>query len=329
MMKKIRNSARVLIEESDAAEVVKAAKSSKKEEIVSFAILSFFLIIIVIGLVAGVIMLTHKISGITKKLAPSSASSGESGNDGLSFPKPSPGMALQGVGSGSGTGGTSQSQAQTYPGDMVLVPAGEYIKGWNENGAPVKASVPAFYIDKYEVTNRLYSDFVRATGHKPPTDPRGSKYNIWKNEFYPSELANHPVVNVSYQDAEEYAQWVKKRLPTEEEWERAARGNEGFIYPWGNDYNSDFANGNDNRYRKGTTTPVGTFANDRSSFGVFDLAGNVREWTTTPYSPNNRQWKVLKGGCFGDGAEGLSTYERYQGTMPAPNVGFRCVKDVK
>ena len=123
--------------------------------------------------------------------------------------------------------------------------------------------------------------------------------------------------------------WMEKRLPAKEEWERANRGNEGFIYPWGNDYNPNSANGSENPQGNGTTAPVGSFPYDCSSFGVFDLAGNVREWTASPYSSGSQRWKIVKGGSFEDGADGLSSYTQFKGTMPAPNLGFRCVKDAR
>ncbi len=322
----------ILISEEEAGEVVKAAKSSEKKSATSRAIMSFISIAVVLGLIAGIIIMAKNIAKKTQGLNQFPVTSGENTEAGLSTPRPSQGLALPGIGGGSpASGGTSQSpsQAAAAPKEMVLIPAGDYIVGWNGNETPVKVSVPAFFMDKYEVTNQQYADFVRATGHKPPADPRGAKYNIWKNGNYPAELANHPVVNVSQPDAEEYAKWMEKRLPAKEEWERASRGNEGFIYPWGNDYNPNSANGSGNPQGKGTTAPVGSFPYDCSSFGVFDLAGNVREWTASPYTSGSQRWKIVKGGSFEDGADGLSSYTQFKGTMPAPNLGFRCVKDAR
>lgn len=323
----------ILISEEDATEVVKAVKSSEKQNATSRAIISFFLTVVFLGLVVGIIIIAKNIAKKTMGLNQVSTNSSENKRGGLLVPQPVPGLALPGISGGgsASSSGTPQSQAQASasPKDMVLVPAGDYIAGWNENGTAVKVNVSAFFMDAHEVTNQQYADFVRATGHKPPADPRGLKYDIWKNGTYPTELADHPVVNVSYQDAEEYAKWVEKRLPTKEEWERASRGNEGFMYPWGNDYNPNAANGNGNQQGKGTTTPVGSFPYDRSPFGVFDMAGNVREWTATPYSSGSQRWKMVKGGSFEDSAEGLSSYAQFKGTMPAPNLGFRCVKDAR
>jgi formylglycine-generating enzyme required for sulfatase activity len=324
----------ILISEENAAEVEKTVNSSEKQNAASRAIISFILIIVVLGLIAGIILIARNIVRKTQGLGQASVSFGAPANGGLSIPHPSPGLALPSI-SGGGSApasGTPQNPAQTTaaPGNMVLVPAGDYITGsWNENGTPLKISVPAFSMDEHEVTNQQYADFVRATGHKPPANPGGLKYNIWKNGTYPTELANHPVVNVSYQDAEEYAQWVGKRLPTKEEWERASRGNAGLTYPWGNDYNPNCANGKDNQQSTGTTMPVGSFPYDRSSFGVFDMAGNVREWTSSPYSANSQRWKMVKGGSFEDGAGGLSSYAKVKGTIPEANLGFRCVKDAR
>ncbi|MFH2068155.1 MAG: SUMF1/EgtB/PvdO family nonheme iron enzyme [Candidatus Omnitrophota bacterium] len=323
----------ILLSEEDAVEVVKAAKSSKKQSALSNATISFFLIVVVLGLIAGIIIIARNIAKKTQGLGQVSIDSRTHQAGGLSVPRPVPGLALPGIsGGGSATSsGTPQSQGQATasPKNMVLVPTGDYITGWNESETPVKVNVPSFLMDIYEVTNQQYADFVKATGHKPPADPRGLKYNIWKNGTYPVELADHPVVNVSYQDAANYAKWAEKRLPTKEEWERANRGNEGFMYPWGNDYNPNATNGSGNQQGKGTTAPVGSFPYDRSPFGIFDLTGNVREWTATPYSSGSQHWKIVKGGSFEDGAEGLSSYAQFKGTMPAPNLGFRCVKDVK
>ena len=322
----------ILLSKEDANEVVKAVKSSEKQNSVSRAIIPFLLIVVVLALVVGIILVAKNIAQKTQTLGQVSGNSGEDRGGGLFVPQPVPGLALPGVGGGSASpGGTPQNQApaSASPEGMVLVPAGDYITGWNENRTPVKVSVPAFLIDSHEVTNQHYAAFVKATGYKSPADPRGLKYNIWQNGTYPAELADHPVVNVSYQDTEEYAKWAGKRLPTKEEWERANRGNEGFMYPWGNDYNPNYANSSGNQQGKGTTAPVGSFPYDRSPFGLFDMAGNVREWTATPYSSGNQRWKVVKGGSFEDGAEKLSSHAQSKGTMPTPNLGFRCVKDAK
>lgn len=321
----------ILLSEEDAAEVTKIAVPSEKQNAVSRAITSFFLIVIFLAVIIGIIMIARNIAKKTQGLGRVSATSNSNNEEGgLSYPRPSPGLALPGISGGgsASSGGTPQSgtPASTFAANMVLVPAGDYIAGWNENGTPVKVNVSAFSIDIHEVTNQQYADFVRATGHKPPADPRGLKYNIWQNGNYPTDLADHPVVNVSYQDAEDYAKWVEKRLPTKEEWERANRGNEGFMFPWGNDYNPNSANGNQG---KGSTASVGSFPYDRSPFGVFDLAGNVREWTSTPYSSGSQRWKVVKGGSFEDGADGLSSFAQFKGTMPSPNLGFRCVKNAR
>ncbi|MFA5393143.1 MAG: SUMF1/EgtB/PvdO family nonheme iron enzyme [Candidatus Ratteibacteria bacterium] len=322
---------KILISEEDGTKVAKTNQSSEKQKTPLRAIISsFLLIILALSLILGIIIIAKNIAKKTMRLGHNSVRSNELAENGLSVPQPTPGLALPGI---SGGGSASSSNAPKNPEQapspegMVLVPAGDYIAGWNENGTSVKLNVPAFFMDKYEISNRQYADFVRATEHKPPADPRGPKYNIWKNGIYPNELANHPVVNVSYQDAKEFAEWVGKRLPTKEEWERASRGNEGFIYPWGNNYIQTYANGN--RQGKGTTTPVGSFPYDRSPFGIFDMVGNVREWTTTPYTSDSKRWKIVKGGSFEDGANELSSYAQFKGTMPEPNLGFRCVKDAR
>ena len=141
------------------------------------------------------------------------------------------------------------------PKDMAVVPAGEFIMGnnndYHDNDDDEKpqhiVNLPAFYIDKYLVTNAQYKKFVEATNHKPPI--------FWdKSGNYQQEKSNHPVVGVTYPDAKDYCAWAGKRLPTEEEWEKASRGTDARRWPWGNVFEDTKANIN---YRG--TTPVGSY----------------------------------------------------------------------
>ncbi len=242
---------------------------------------------------------------------------------------------------------------------MVLIPAGEFTMGNNGRGTtdgpgdsdetPThKVYVDAFYMDQYETTNAMYQEFVQATGHRPPKH--------WKGNSYPEEKANHPVVYVDWYDADAFCQWAKKRLPKEEEWEKSARGTDGRIFPWGNTYSNDKADtpqywlakgvSEDNLGLKGGTLPVGSFENGKSPYHLYDMAGNVYEWTSSWYLPypGNKVWnihygnknKVLRGGswydCLNYGC-GLSapTYNRSRFSPEIRNMGFgfRCAKNFR
>ena len=174
--------------------------------------------------------------------------------------------------------------------DMVLIPGGEFQMGSNDGGIPDERPVhtvyvDAFYIDKYEVTNAQYKQFV-------DVNPRWEKKSIpdkyhdgnylkhWNGNNYPRGKGNHPVTYVSWYAAMAYAQWANKRLPTEAEWEKAARGGlVGKIYPWGNTVDSNKANYGPKKYNG--TTPVGTYP--ANSYGLYDMAGNAWEWCVDKY----------------------------------------------
>ncbi|MGH9824052.1 MAG: formylglycine-generating enzyme family protein, partial [Blastocatellia bacterium] len=217
------------------------------------------------------------------------------------------------------------------PEGMVLVPAGTYTIG-REGGdlysSPVhKATLQAFYIDKTEVTNAQYKKFVDATGQKSPDD--------WAGGEIPAGNDNYPVVGVSWKDASAYAAWADKRLPTEEEWEAAARGPEALIYPWGNDWRPGAAN-------IGTRgiVDVGSFTDGASPFGVLDMIGNVWEWTADefktysgnpaklPYTLSSGSvYRVIRGGAFDGNKTNDATYRGFlEENKRYPKTGFRCVK---
>lgn len=157
------------------------------------------------------------------------------------------------------------------PKHMAVVPPGDYVIGADDGEAdeqPLRTvRAEGFYLDVNEVTNQQYGVFVRETGHPAPPH--------WGGKMPPREIAAYPVVCVSWYEASAYAKWAGKRLPTEEEWECAARGPEGLMYPWGN----VFAYGNGVFAR--SVAPAGSRPKDCSALGVMDLAGNVSEWTAT------------------------------------------------
>lgn len=197
-----------------------------------------------------------------------------------------------------------------------------------ENQSYKEVIVGPFYIDKYEVTNRQYLEFVEATGYRPPIG--------WIDTGYCEDKAEYPVVGVNFSDAQAYARWAGKRLPTEEEWEFAARGEDGRLWPWGNEWDPEACNMD--RSGKNPMTkfpsPVGSYKKDQSIFGVMDTAGNVTEWVVATLPPEVNYAAITKGGSFINSMpyaficatrngqpKGLGDFTKY--------FGFRCVKDAR
>lgn len=214
-------------------------------------------------------------------------------------------------------------------GDMVFIPAGWFVMGSSADPATLGFEVSAdelpahrvfskaFWIDRYEVTEEQYYQYLQKTGSKkyPGYWPEAGRA-----DRYPSGYGNYPVSDVDWYDAKEYCAWIGKRLPTEIEWEKAARGPEGRKWPWGD----AFAKGNANTRETsemwaappgqkpgiGWKAPVGSHPDDVSVYGVFDMAGNVQEWTASTYTsyPGNKvrrveegegeRFRVLRGGSY-------------------------------
>jgi hypothetical protein len=198
-------------------------------------------------------------------------------------------------------------------GPMVLVAAGPYLFGPRRE----TRTSAAFYIDKHPVTNRQYGAFCRATQYRWPKHWETPRFNG----------PDHPVVGVSAADAAKYCKWAGKDLPTEEQWEKAARGSDGRLYPWGDTPPvRDVACFGRDPEAEGTT-PVTAHPAGASPVGALDLAGNVWEWTATAIE-DGEAFQVVKGGCYSDPAEIL----RADGRLEAgpkdkfENIGFRCVK---
>ena len=241
-----------------------------------------------------------------------------------------------------------QAAKTIVPAGMVKIPAGAFMMGSNDGDSdekPVhKVSVDAFYMDKYEVTVEKYEKFLKAKGHRKPA-----------NWSYQLQQPKCPVVFVSWEDAMAYSKWRGKRLPTEAEWEYAARGgNTGlngkpiYKYSWGNDidkskanygnpFSSDWSNGA-GKYLK----DVGSYS--KNGFGLYDMAGNVWEWCSDRYDENYYQTssgrnpkgpssgtrRVLRGGSWYDDPNLMRCAYRYRNfpTYRSYNYGFRCVRDV-
>ena len=252
------------------------------------------------------------------------------------------------------------------PEDMVFIPAGEFQMGSddekaNEREKPVhNVYIDAFYIDKYLVTNAQFKEFVDANpqwrkpqwfkNYIPISYHDGAYLRNWFRTNYPARKADHPVTWVSWYAAMAYARWVGKRLPTEAEWEKAARGGlEGKQYPWGDVIDSINAN---YFYHIGNTTSVGQYPANR--YGLYDMSGNVWEWCLDAYDPNfyassprqnpfpganTIEWvienfrnietsRVLRGGSWNIDAQAMRVSHRFIGspTDTLPACGFRCVK---
>jgi hypothetical protein len=172
------------------------------------------------------------------------------------------------------------------PEGSVWVPPGEYILG-GELGFDVQVArlEQGFFIGRAPVTNSEYVRFVAATNHEPPKH--------WRGGTPPQEMANHPVVYVSWHDAVAYAEWAGGRLPSQEEWEKAARGSDGRAYPWGDDFDPGRCNTKEGG--AGTTTPVDRYSPQGDSpYGATGMAGNVWEWTASEQG----DVRVLRGGSF-------------------------------
>lgn len=219
---------------------------------------------------------------------------------------------------------------------MVQIAAGTFTMGSDagnpDSKPPHPVEVQAFLLDQYEVTNADFRKFVEATNYQ--TDAEKANDKPWT--AFAEGKDNHPVVKVSWNDAKAFCEWAGKRLPTEAEWEYAARGTDGFAYPWGNDFDVKKVNGKDSGIRG--TTAVGSYPDGASPFGVLDMAGNVREWTAEvaqPYPGNSTPSKlygnelyIVRGGGWFDMDSQLTTFFRNSGTAATANddLGFRCAQ---
>ncbi len=209
----------------------------------------------------------------------------------------------------------------SVPTKMILVPKGDFEYGFDRS----RIFLPDFLIDPYPVTNEDYRHFVEATGREVPfLDETWAAPCCWREGTYPHGKSRHPVVLVTYNDAAEYARWAGKRLPTDEEWEKAARSVDGREYPWGEDFVR--TNCNTRESGVGTTVEVGRFPDGVSPYGCCDMAGNTWEWTSTVESPKKF---IIKGGAFDRNC--FTAQCAYKSAVPASHrgidIGFRCVRD--
>lgn len=229
---------------------------------------------------------------------------------------------------------------------MLLVPAGEFLMGSNDGGSDEKpvhrVFLDAFYMDQYEVTTERYALFLQATGRKQPFR--------W-DEVSLGSHGDRPVIGVDWHDADAYCRWAGKRLPTEAEWEKAARGTDGRKYPWGNEEPTS-RHANFNRSCGGlfssckpysdVLVSVGSYEDGKSPYGIYDMAGNVWEWTAdwydsnyyqsspsrNPTGPSSGEYRVLRGGSWPHIPPGVRSATRYDYSLAKRygGNGIRCAK---
>jgi formylglycine-generating enzyme required for sulfatase activity/metallophosphoesterase superfamily enzyme len=228
---------------------------------------------------------------------------------------------------------------------MVLIPAGTFLygsreddkKAWSNEKPQQVISLPDYYMDLYPVTNEQYAAFLNQT------ESFGKKLDEWiylKGEFeterclikakknkYEVEKGyeKYPVIYVTWYGAQAYAEWAGKRLPKEQEWEKAARGPEGRTYPWGNRFEKAWCNSRESGKRG--TTPVDYYQNGKSPYGCFDMAGNVWEWTSSLYGEGSDRY-VLRGGSWGYDSGFCRCAARISSSPDGRNglIGFRCAR---
>ena len=237
---------------------------------------------------------------------------------------------------------------KSAPANMVLIPEEKFQMGSDNKTSKQIDEKPfhevllsAYYIDKFEVSNRQYKKFITATGYPAPfvNNKDWAKPFNWINNNYPKNKADFPVVLVSWEDATAYAKWAGKRLPTEAEWEKAARG--GLVnnaYPFGNGIRFNQASFDKGYVRGRKVEPIGSY--QANPYGIFDMSGNVWEWCqdwysekyyqSSPYKnppgPDNGTYKVFRGGSWISDKKYLRCANRGKNTpgYKSPSLGFRC-----
>jgi formylglycine-generating enzyme required for sulfatase activity len=226
--------------------------------------------------------------------------------------------------------------------EMVLIPAGPFLMGsppveGDQDETPQRGVfVDAFWIDLYEVTFKQYERFVSATRAPKPVIP------VLQDDPAKLMAPEQPVVAVSWSQARDYCAWLGKRLPTEAEWEKAARGERAATWPWGNTFGPGLANGQGDEDGFRYTAPPGAFPKGRSPSGAYDMAGNVAEWVAdwydqkyylgapfeSPQGPETGKHRVYRGGSWNDTPSDVRTAKRFAAAphQTSAVIGFRCAK---
>ncbi|HXV69422.1 MAG TPA: formylglycine-generating enzyme family protein [Nitrospira sp.] len=235
---------------------------------------------------------------------------------------------------------------------MVAVPAGSFPMGvprGDRDGGRDEyprhdVFLDAYFIDKFEVTNGRYLAFVKATGHRVPQNPQNPTRNLWQGDTIADSLIDRPVINVDWFDAETYCTWAGKRLPTEAEWEKAAKGTSDRRFPWGNvEPTGKHLNYNQRWIGEKTLMPVGSYEAGKSPFGAYDMAGNVWEWVNdwydaryyekspekNPKGPDTGSKKVVRGAGWQNETPTVRIFTRVDSdpTVRNESTGFRCAAD--
>lgn len=238
--------------------------------------------------------------------------------------------------------------AMDVPGGMVLVPAGSFLMGSDprkdraagpQEQPQHQVYLDAFMIDRFEVSNVEYLRFVLGTGADWP--------KFWRENPFPEKAALHPVINVSWYEADSFCRWAGKRLPTEAEWEKAARGADGRIFPWGNEpagwIKSNIAHpGSKRGFKYPPLANINRYDKGASPYGAYQMAGNVSEWVSdwfdpeyyrqgydrNPLGPKSGELKVFRGGSWNEDPEVARSAGRNAGPPDRESylTGFRCAK---
>ena len=229
---------------------------------------------------------------------------------------------------------------------MVTIPAGPFLmgtqspKGRADEWPQRTVQVDAFAIDAVEVTNERYMNFVTTTGHRSPPNPYGTGVLVSVKG-----IEQLPVVQVTWYDAKAYCAWAKKRLPTEAEWEKAARGTDGRTFPWGEDTPTAKRANYDREWADDKTLhAVGSLPGGDSPYGIKDMSGNAREWvqdwydpdyyanapTKNPQGPDKGIVRVIRGGSWHSPHSDITATARGRGgfALQTHGTGFRCVRSV-
>jgi formylglycine-generating enzyme len=240
------------------------------------------------------------------------------------------------------------SDLQTLEADdgktMVLIPEGPFGMGSHEGEGDLDefpyhiSFLSSYYIDMHEMTFDEYSKFIKATGAREPGIP------VFQDDLSLITAPHQPVVGISWAQAADYCKWAGKRLPTEAEWEKAARGAGEWTWPWGNTFESAVANTGQGEDGYQYSAPPGRFEAGRSPYGLYDMAGNAAEWVQDVYDPNYYELasfrnpkgpeagkhRVYRGGSWNDSLANVRTAKRFAAAAHQASavIGFRCAADV-